>query len=104
MSSMEVADTILAQIRAKDYWALGAWGAHTFMGDENSVTFQVRGAKSGHAYVKITLEPDDTYTVDVFKVRRVKTEIRRTEIGLVEDVYWDMLVPVIDGIMEGRRR
>jgi hypothetical protein len=102
MADLTVAKTILAQIRALDPMALGAWGFRDAMGDANSVTFRVNGARSGHAYVKVTLEPDDTYTVDVFRIRRVKLDIRRIEIGLKEGVYDDMLVSIIDNLVEGR--
>lgn len=83
---------------------MGAWGAHAMSGDSNSLTFKVNGRKSGHAYVSIILKGDDTYTIEAYKVRRVNGFPKRISIETVDGAYWDMLIPVIDRIVEGRVR
>ncbi len=101
-TSDEVARTILAQINASGYWTRARWGYNSPSYTENSLSFKVNGAKVGHAWVKITLTPMDVYTVEVFKVRRIKSApyVKRTELAMIENVYFDMLVSVVTSAID----
>ncbi len=102
MSNPEIANTILAQIKTLSPMALISWGYQAGSYSDNSITFKVKGRKSGFAWVNITLSGDDTYKVKVFKVRRVKWEIRETVVLEQSGIYFDSLVSVLDGAIEGR--
>lgn len=101
-SSVEIANNIIKQIKSLDFWFLASIGYNSPAVVENGVVFKVRGSKVGYAYVKITLNAMDTYTVEVFKVRRVKWEIKHTELAKVEGLYWESLVDVLKSSVEGR--
>ncbi|MBZ0328285.1 MAG: hypothetical protein K8F54_11810 [Altibacter sp.] len=97
--SIQIAQTILYQIKYLDRSALMAWGAKSFCSlSENKtrvggLSFKVNGL-THKGWVTIELDWLDTYTV-VFTNR--KREIVKT----VEGVYYDMLIDVIDYI-EGK--
>jgi hypothetical protein len=96
---MEIAQTILAQIKYADRSALMAWGASNFaaIGEskefEGGLAFQVNGL-THKGWVKVCLRWVDDYTVVFINKKR---EVVKT----TEGAYCDMLVPVIDWI-EGK--
>ena len=98
--SMQIAQTILEQIRYFDRSALMAWGAKSFCAlSENKqrvggLSFQVNGL-SHKGWVTIELDWMDTYTV-------IFTNRSREVVKSVEGVYCDMLVDIIDFI-EGKQ-
>lgn len=96
-----IRQTVLEQIRAMDAWALMAYGAEGYQTlAENDmyrggVSFRVNGL----AYVglvEIALMWNDTYRIRTFSpdMSRLRDE--------VTDVYFDMLVEVLDRLVEGR--
>ncbi len=97
--TMEIAHTILAQIKYADPSALMAWGAVHYAAISPSkefqggLAFQVSGLVH-QGWVKICLRWVDDYTIEFINRNRdvVKT---------LEGCYCDMLVPVIDWI-EGK--
>jgi len=97
--TMEIAQTILEQIRYADRSALMAWGARNFSAITESkefqggLVFQVSGLKH-KGWVKICLRHVDDYTIIFINKNR---EVVKT----FEGAYCDMLVPVIDWI-EGK--
>lgn len=97
--TMEIAHTILDQIRYADPAALLAWGAVQFAAVSPSkdyqggLAFQVNGL-THQGWVKVCLRYVDDYTISFIDVNR---EVVKT----VEGCYCDMLVPVIDWI-EGK--
>ena len=96
---MEIAKTILEQIKALDFWALGSYGATNYVTVPESkqysggVSFKVNGYHhKGWASIKLTYmdEYEISFIVnggEVFK--------------LVEGVYCDELVTVLDWIEDG---
>ena len=96
---MEIAQTILEQIKYADRSALMAWGANSFCAIsettefEGGVSFKVNGLKF-KGWVKIGLTYKDDYSIIFINKKREVTKI-------TEGVYYDMLVEVIDWI-EGR--
>lgn len=105
MTNLEIANTILGQIRATDRMALWAWGAKDFMAlngsDEASkvslggVQFKVSGMKH-KGIVKVNLMANDTYTVVIGSVRKGEWKVKSS----TDDVYCDNLMEVIDGLIE----
>lgn len=90
---MNIAKTILSQIKAIDAWALCAWGAKDFVAMEDGLKFKTSGMTpwKGYVYVKYNPVPD-LYEVQFFRVRGAKIINDNT----VEDVYAPELVSVID--------
>lgn len=97
--TMEIAQTILDQIKYADRSALMAWGAKNFSAIsesnefEGGLAFQVNGLQH-KGWVKICLRWADDYTIIFINKNR---EIVKT----FEGAYCDMLVDVIDWI-EGK--
>ena len=97
--TMEIAQTILYQIRYADRMALIAWNAKNFSAISESkefqggLAFQVNGL-THQGWVKVCLRWVDDYTIIFINKNR---EVVKT----FEGAYCDMLVPVIDWI-EGK--
>lgn len=97
--TMEIAQTILEQIKFTDKWALMSWGASNFAAIseskefEGGLTFRINGHNE-IGWIKICLRWVDDYTVFFINKDR---ELAKT----VQGVYCDMLVDVIDWI-EGK--
>jgi hypothetical protein len=97
--TMEIAQTILEQIKCDDRSALMAWGAKNFSAIseskdyEGGLAFQVNGLQH-KGWVRIYLRWADDYTIIFINKNR---ETVKTFGG----AYCDMLVQVIDWI-EGR--
>ncbi|MDB0011509.1 hypothetical protein N9E20_01725 [Crocinitomicaceae bacterium] len=98
--SIQIAQTILNQIKFQDRSALMAWGAKSFCSlSENKkrvggLSFQVNGL-THKGWVTIELDWLDTYTV-------IFTNKNREVVKSNDGVYCDMLVEVIDFI-EGKQ-
>jgi hypothetical protein len=96
---MEIAKTILEQIKYADKWALMAYGSKNFIALPESKEYQggLQFQCSGIVHkglVRIQLKWINTYTVSF--VNKNGDTIKE-----VEDVYCDMLVDVLDWI-EGK--
>lgn len=97
--TMEIAQTILNQIKYAENSALMAWGAKNFSAIseskdyEGGLAFQVNGLVH-KGWVKVCLRWVDDYTI-------IFINKNREEVKKVEGAYCDMLVEVIDWI-EGR--
>lgn len=97
--SIQIAKTIVSQIKALDFWFLGAVGAQKFIAlPENKefqggVRFRVNGLQH-KGYVSIELRWADDYTI---KFLNRAGEVIKTS----EYVYCDMLVDVLDWV-EGK--
>lgn len=96
LRTMEIAQTILEQIKHADKSALMAWGAKNFSAIneskefEGGLAFQVNRLHH-KGWVKICLRWVDDYTIIFINKNR---EVVKT----FEGAYCDMLVPVIDWI------
>lgn len=97
---VQIAQTILNQIKYQDKSALMAWGARNFVALPETksilggVSFQVNGL-THKGWVTIKLDWSDTYTI-------VFTNKKREVVKTSEGVYCDMLIDVIDFI-EGKK-
>lgn len=87
-----VGRTIIEQIRAYDFWALGAWAARDYVFYPDGVLFRVNCPKLKHGLVKVTLNERDLYDIEFMKFRVEKKIVDEK----VADIYVDMLVTTID--------
>ncbi len=87
-----VADTILAQLNGRKFIVMT--GARHLMSDGNALSFRLPSgfANSGINYVKIWLDPNDTYRLEFGKVRGMNYKT----ISTFNDVYCDMLRPLFE--------
>jgi hypothetical protein len=92
---MNIAQTILSQIKALDPMALFAWGAKDLINMENGLKFKTTGITPYKGYVYIKLNGKDLYDIQFFKVRNLEVKTDK----VVEDVYAEDLVRVIDGVV-----
>jgi hypothetical protein len=90
--SLSVANTILQQIGGRRFVAMT--GAKSFVGGDDFLSFKLPSnfAKDGINYVKITLAPNDTYTIDMMRLRGMNA----TPVWFSEDIYADVLRDVIE--------
>ena len=90
---MNVAKTILSQIKALDAWSLGAWGAKDLVALENGLQFKSSGMVKNKGIVQIKLNyGKDLYDVSFGKVRKFEYK----EIKKINDVFVGDLVDIID--------
>ena len=92
MANLQVANTILAQLGGAG--RLGAMvGAHSFVGDERSLTFRIKArAKGGIKAIKVTLDPSDTYSVRFVAIRGTKVRA----VAELDDVHAENLRECIE--------
>ena len=90
----EVAKTIMKQITIQTKLACGFREPSVIgIGDpKHGLQFRV-GAGSKRQYIKVVLEPSDTYTVICYRLKRVTNE--HVDIEIADDVYCDNLSEII---------
>lgn len=90
---MNVAQTILSQIKAIDARALWAWGAKDLINMGDGLKFKSSGMTrwKGYVYIKYD-EGNDLYNIDFFRFRKMEPIYDRR----LQGVYADELVHVID--------
>jgi len=90
---MTVAQTILAQIRAIDIWAMGAWGARDLVAMTDGLKFKTTGTVKWKGYVYVKYDYGrDLYDVIFARLRKMAW----VEDEKVEGVYVEDLVRIID--------
>ena len=90
---MQVAQTILSQIKALDPMALPAWGAKDLISMGDGLKFKTSGMTPWKGYVYIKYHPcPDLYQIQFFRFRKMEVKIDK----VVEDVYAEDLVNIID--------
>jgi hypothetical protein len=85
---MTIAKTILAQIKALDFWALGAWGAKELVAMNDGLKFKTSGMVKwkGYVYVKYNYGTD-LYDIEFFRVRSAQIKMDKSVQGVfVEDL------------------
>lgn len=93
---MNVAQTILSQIKTLDPMALPAWGAKDLLNMGDGLKFKTSGMTPYKGYVYIKYKPvPDLYEVQFFRFRKMEVKMDKT----VEDVYAEDLVSVIDNFV-----
>lgn len=93
---MNVAQTILSQIKTIDPMALPAWGAKDLMNMGDGLKFKTSGMTPWKGYVYVKYNPVlDLYEVQFFRFRKMEVKMDK----VVEDVYAQDLVSVIDNFV-----
>jgi hypothetical protein len=91
---MQIANIILQQIKATDFWALGAWGAKEMVAMKDGLKFKTSGMVKWKGYVYIQYdEGQDLYNIIFAKIRKHEWKEEKR----IEGVYFDQLVELIDG-------
>jgi hypothetical protein len=93
MPNLEVAKTILSQLRGLGMVKMMCWGANSFVGSQNFLEFKVQGFKL-KGRVRVTLTSMDDYTITFYKPRG------KEPYKTVEGIYFDEMVDVIDREVE----
>ena len=94
MSDMTIAKTILSQIKAIDYWAMGAWGAKNLVAKKDGLQFKSSGMVKWKGIVQVIYdEVLDLYNLEFGRIRKYEYKIDKK----IEGVYVDQLVELIDG-------
>ena len=91
-TNLEVATTICEQIGGTG--KLRAMiGADNWLADSNSLMFSFKGCRKMNK-CRITLDANDTYTIELFKFSPSKLTCDVKEVS--HGVYFDQLIPVIE--------
>ncbi len=100
--ALEISNTILAQIKASDKWALAAWGANQFIALNESnlirggVEFKCSGSKVRRGgKVVIELNSSDLYDVTLYRISGVNVKV----LGERKGVFFDELVTALDELI-----
>ena len=93
---MEIAKTILSQIKALDPRATWAWGAKDFVAMGDGLKFKSSGMVrwKGHVYIKYDAG-QDLYDIDFFTVRNAEIKYKER----LKGVFSEDLVRLIDGVV-----
>lgn len=91
---MEVANTILKQLGGNKFIAMT--GSKNFLGGENSLTMTLTRNAAKAKYLKITLDPSDTYSMEFFSMK-TKTFEKVTKENF-EGVYCDQLQDIFTSV------
>lgn len=98
---MEVAQIILQQIKALNYWALGSWGARDYVGGKiydgnEGIKFKVNGTKTKRgSWIMITLNGKDLYDIRLYRIYKMEVIWEKEE----NDVFCEDLVEIIDSMV-----
>lgn len=94
---MEIARTILTQIKQLDRMALAAWGAKDFVATKEGVQFRVGGMAKFKGLVHVKYDRgSDAYNIDFMKVRKGVPVVTHD----CTHIYADNLVNVIDMVVQ----
>lgn len=99
---VEIANEIRKQLEVLGGMAIWAWGANNWGAidgkDKNhgGLVFKVNGLKH-KGYIQIDLDFNDTYSVELFKIRKHE----RKTVAQFSEIYFDQLVPLLDPLVEG---
>lgn len=90
---IQIAETILDQMGGKGR-LVAMLGAHGFVAQDSGVSFRIKARGKGNL-LNVTLDPSDTYSVELFKVRGVSFKAVDSASG----VYADSLVTVAEKML-----
>lgn len=84
---MQIAKNIATQIKQLDRMAFMLWGTDQYVTHENGLQFNTKGMVKHKGFVKITLNANDLYDIQIYKIRKfeVVNTIQHTDV-FVEDL------------------
>ncbi len=89
-SKNAIAETIVRQINASDFFARARWGVRMMLSDGNTLQLEVSKSRK----IRITLDANDTYTVEIGKY--IKKTFTYTVLHTVSGVYENQIVSSVD--------
>lgn len=90
---MNIARTIVSQIKSIDAWALGAWGAKDMVAMPDGLKFKTSGMVKWKGFVHVKYNyGTDLYDVDFFRIRGAKLIVDKA----VEGIFVEDLVNTIE--------
>lgn len=90
---MSIAKIILSQIKALDFWAMGAWGAKELVAMNDGLKFKTTGMVKWKGYVHVKYNRGtDLYDIDFFRIRSAQIKMDKQ----VEGVFVEDLVETIN--------
>jgi hypothetical protein len=93
---MNIAQTILSQIKQIDPSALFAWGAKDLTNTGTGLQFKTTGMTPWKGFVKINYnEGQDLYEIEFFRIRKSEVKVDKT----VTEVYAEDMVHIIDSFV-----
>ena len=94
---MNIAATILSQLKALDPRAMWAWGAKDLVNTGKGLQFRVGGLAKFKGLVHIRYnEGSDLYEIDFIKIKKGLPVVVKT----VDDVYVEDMINVIDATVQ----
>lgn len=93
---MNIAQTILSQIKTLDARALWAWGAKDLVNTGSGLQFKVGGMAKFKGQVLVKLNASDLYDIEFFKIRKGEIKVTNT----FNDVFAEDLVSMIDSVVQ----
>jgi len=90
---MNIAQTILSQIKTLDPMAMSAWGAKDLIDMGDGLKFKTTGMTpyKGYVYIKYN-QGKDLYEIQFFRIRKAAIKVDKQ----AEDVYAEDLINRID--------
>jgi hypothetical protein len=96
MNIMNVAQTILSQIKQLDPSALFAWGAKDLTNIGTGLQFKTSGMTPWKGFVKIIYnEGQDLYEIEFFRIRKSEIKVDKK----VTEVYAEDMIGIIDAFV-----
>ena len=94
---MNIASTIISQIKTIDPMAFSAWGVRSISVGESNITFKTTGMTPWKGFVHVKyVQGRDLYKVEFFRLRKMEVKYDK----VVEDVYAEDLVNTIDQFVD----
>jgi len=93
-TDMTVANTIARQIGHRAFLMMGT---RYKLGDDLSLTFDIRGSRTVNK-IRVTLNVMDLYDLTFWKVTRRNGEFKVTVVDVRNDIYFDGLREVIERV------
>lgn len=93
---MNIAQTILSQIKTIDARAMWAWGAKDLVNTGSGLQFKVGGMAKFKGHVLVKLNGGDLYDLEFYKIRKGQINV----IQKFDDVYAEDLVNMIDSVVQ----
>jgi hypothetical protein len=90
---MNIAQTIISQIKTLDKCALMAWGAKDYVNMGDGLKFKTSGLVKKKCHVYIKLNGLDLYDVQFFRLRNAEIKVDH----VASNIYAEDLIRVIDG-------
>ena len=87
-------NTLLQQLGGRKFMAMTGAKDLSFSKDESSLSMKIGKNSSGINHLKIILEPDDTYTMDFGRIRKLEYKVVRSVKGVYAEALQDVFTEI----------